>query len=264
MKVLVITDLEGTAGVVSFDEQAASNGLYHEQAKQLATEEVNAAVEGFLAAGADDILVFDGHGCGGLRYECLHAKAKLLHGRPLPPRAVLDDVTDAYDVIAMVGQHAMAGIERANQSHTQDHVRIEYYKLNGIFIGEIAQAALYYGAAGLPLIFLSGDVFACREAEEVAPGVTTVSVKQGVGVGSAISLSTEDARKKIRQGTYEAMERHRKHPCTPLIWKPPFVLEKKFFHASDADMAADHPLAERIDSRIVCYRSDKIRRIIYL
>ena len=155
--VFIVTDLEGTAGVVSFAEQSYPDGRYFDAAKRLATAEVNAAVEGLLAAGVEDILVWDGHGAGGLIFEELHEAVRLLHGRPMPPWSRLESVIRRYEAVAMIGQHAMAGTLTGNQNHTQNSRTVDYYKLNGRPIGEIAQVALYFGALGLPLIFLSGD-----------------------------------------------------------------------------------------------------------
>ncbi|HPP12798.1 MAG TPA: M55 family metallopeptidase, partial [bacterium] len=72
MKIAVITDLEGTAGVVDFETQTYPGARYFEEAKLLATEEVNAACEGAFQAGADEVLVVDGHGAGGLIPEKIH------------------------------------------------------------------------------------------------------------------------------------------------------------------------------------------------
>ena len=46
MKVFMVTDMEGVAGVVSFPKQSFPDGKYFEQAKKLETAEVNAAVDG--------------------------------------------------------------------------------------------------------------------------------------------------------------------------------------------------------------------------
>ena len=57
MKILMGTDVEGVAGVVSMPDQSRATGRYYEQTKRLATAEVNAAITGLLAAGAEDVLV---------------------------------------------------------------------------------------------------------------------------------------------------------------------------------------------------------------
>lgn len=263
MRVYVGTDIEGVAGVVSFTSQSYPDGKYYEHAKRLLTAEINAAVEGMLEKGVHDILVVDGHGPGGIVFEELHPEAKLLHGRPAAPRSVRDPIVEQYDVCIMLGQHSMAGNARGNLSHTQNSRSIESYTLNGVPIGEIAQFALYQGALGLPLIFLSGDDQACAEAEALISGITTTAVKTGLSRNSAISLSAQKAKTLIREGIMEAIKRHTSSPLAPLVWQPPFVLEKRYYHTDTADAAAAAPGAERIDELTVRLHSDSIRDIIY-
>lgn len=263
MKVFIGTDLEGVAGVVSFEKQAYPDGKYYEAAKKLLTAEINAAVDGLIEAGADDILVMDGHGPGAVSFEDLHRKAKLMHGRPLPPRTVMQGIIGEYDVCMMLGQHAMAGVKLGTLNHTQSSSSIDYYKLNGKPIGEIAQFALQQGGLGLPLIFLSGDDAACAEASELIPEITTVSVKRGVGRNSAISLSVEEARGRIRKGVVRAVEKYKGSSVPPLTIPGPYILEKRFFQTHFADMVEGNPMAERIDSQTVKYESENILDIIY-
>jgi D-amino peptidase len=158
----------------------------------------------------------------------------------------------------MVGQHAMAGTPDGNLNHTQNSRAIEYYQLNGRAIGEIAQFALTCGAVGVPLVFLSGDAAACREAEELIPSVTTAAVKQGIGRGTAISLSGPKARQLIRNRVRTAVESHTRTPIRPLVWEAPYVLDIRFF---TTDLADTHP-GERIDPRTVRQRAQDILEII--
>lgn len=263
MRAFVGTDLEGVAGVVSFTDQTYADAKYYERAKKLLTAEVNAAIEGLLEAGVEETLVMDGHGPGGILFEDLHPRAKLLHGRPLAPRARLQRVIAGYDICLMIGQHAMAGVMTSNQGHTQSSRTIDYIMLNGRKIGEIAQFALYYGALGLPLVFLSGEEAACEEATNLIPAIGTVAVQVGLGRTSAISLSAAQARNRIREGVQAAVERHRTEPIPPLVWEGPYVLEKRFFFTDIADAVASQPGAERVDSRTVRFRGDDILSIVY-
>jgi D-amino peptidase len=262
-KVYVGTDMEGCAGIVSFEDQSYADGRYHDRGMRIVTAEVNAAIEGMLAAGVEDVLVADGHGSGAIWWEDLHPAAELIHGRPNGPRSGRDAIVAEYEACVMIGQHAMAGIATSNQNHTQSSRTIDYYKLNGQLIGEIAQFALHQGSLGLPLIFLSGEEAACREAEELIPGIVTTSVKKGLSRGSAISVSASVAHQRIREGIREAVERQRKEPLPPFTIEGPYVLEKRFFHTHEADAAADQPGAERVDGQTVRYRSEDIREIIY-
>jgi D-amino peptidase len=260
----VITDLEGTAGVTSFEDEAYADARYLDRSRRLATAELNAAVAALVEAGVSDVLVWDGHGVGGLWYEDLHPAAQVLHGRPLAPFSVIDPIVDEYEVGLIVGQHARAGVRSSNMNHTQSSRQIDSITLNGRPIGEIAQSALYRGVAGMPFVFLSGEEAACREAEELIPGIVTASVKRGLSRGSAISASPARARALIHAGVAEAIERHRSRPIAPTVWAGPYVLEKRYFHTDAADTAGASPGAERVDDQTVRFRSDDdVRSVIY-
>src|SRR5919198_179089 len=66
MKVFIVSDMEGVAGVVRWQQTDGAEGdpAYHE-ARRLYTEEINAAVRGAKNAGATEIVVMDCHGAGG-------------------------------------------------------------------------------------------------------------------------------------------------------------------------------------------------------
>lgn len=263
MNVLIMTDLEGVSGVVSFQDQAYSDAKYYEQAKLLLTAEVNAAVEGLLEVDAEDILVVDGHGPGAMHFETLHPAAKLMHGRPVADRRSRIKYFKKYDVAMMIGQHAMAGVEDAGLNHTQNSRAIDYYKLNGKFIGEIAQFALYVGGLDIPMIFLSGDLAASREVKDLIPGITTAVVKESISRTYAISYAQAEAHRRIREGVKIAIQQQRKAPIAPLKWPAPYVLEKKFYFSHEADAYQNNPMYQRVDTRTVRLESDDILSIIY-
>ena len=50
MKVMIVTDLEGVAGVLDFENWCSIESPYYNKAKKLLTLETNAAIEGFFAA----------------------------------------------------------------------------------------------------------------------------------------------------------------------------------------------------------------------
>src|SRR5258707_15236404 len=60
MKVFVSSDMEGTAGVVDWD-QCVGDGPEAAAGRRLLLAEVNAAIEGALAGGATQIVVNDSH-----------------------------------------------------------------------------------------------------------------------------------------------------------------------------------------------------------
>ncbi len=94
--------------------------------------------------------------------------------------------------------------------------------------------------------------------------MTTVSVKQGFGPWFRPSrFSAQEARRLIRAGIRQAVDKHRANPIEPLVWPGPYVLEKRYFHTDTADAAASQPGVERVDSQTVRITSDNIRDVIY-
>src|SRR5207248_7195295 len=63
MRVHIISDMEGIAGIVHPHQTNAGKPQY-EEGRQLYTEEINAAVRGAKAGGATEIVVMDCHGAG--------------------------------------------------------------------------------------------------------------------------------------------------------------------------------------------------------
>ena len=51
MNIYIMTDLEGVAGVLDYDNWCTPESRYYETAKELLTLEVNAAIEGFFEGG---------------------------------------------------------------------------------------------------------------------------------------------------------------------------------------------------------------------
>ena len=84
MNVLISVDMEGISGVVTSDHTSSSHKEY-ERFRKLMTAEANAAIEGALAGGADQIVVNDSHGgMANILIEELSPAAELISGSPKP------------------------------------------------------------------------------------------------------------------------------------------------------------------------------------
>src|SRR5262245_7465095 len=63
MKVYISADIEGIAGITDWEEATKTHGTYGEFREEM-TNEVVAACEGAITAGATEILIKDAHGTG--------------------------------------------------------------------------------------------------------------------------------------------------------------------------------------------------------
>ena len=254
MKLYIMTDMEGCAGILNHDDWVLPTGRFYDAGREILTEETNAAVEGFLAGGATEILVNDAHGAGGIDPLRLHPAAQLLRGVPQPHWPWLLDKTFAG--IAWVGQHAKAGTDFSHITHTGWFDVIDL-SVNGLSIGEYGQLALCGMELGVPAIFAAGEQALCEEATALTPGVVTVAVKHGIlkdgldqltekeyraGKLSAIHLSPVVARQRIRAGAQAAAEKLCQSPATfryPVL-PPPYASHARR-RGGVADKVAEHP-----------------------
>lgn len=188
MKVYIMTDLEGVAGVINFDDYATPKGRYYELARELTTMEVNAAVEGLLEAGADEILVVDGHGYGAINPVLLHPEAKLLAGRPLGYPFGCDET---FDAALIIGQHAKSNTDGGHLCHTGSFA-CEDLLINGVSLGELGCNMLFASYFGVPTVMVNGDRAACEEALALVSNIEVAPVKVGIRRGSAKGLTAEE------------------------------------------------------------------------
>jgi len=257
----VFTDLEGVAGVDDWDPR---NRDYGPQAKgvaewsemqRLLTGEVNAAAEGLFAAGVEEILVVDGHGAGRtILVEELSPGVRIARGTDRP--SWLIGISPRYDALLQVGMHAMAGTPDACLAHTQS--RSYTYRINGREFGEMEQAALLAGELGIPWVFTSGDVHACREAEAWVPGMVTAPVKTGLSATCAIHLTPADARDLIRERVQEAVAKAGE--IAPLALEGPFVME---IEREEPWPAKIRPGAERVDAFTIRYTGERFWSVFH-
>ena len=239
MKIYIMTDLEGVAGVLDFENWCTPESRYYETAKELLTLEVNAAVEGFIEGGATEIIVADGHGYGGLDPSLLSPRAMLMRGWPEGYPLGLDT---SFEAIAWIGQHAKAGTEYAHLAHTASFHMLDY-AINGVSIGEFGQVALCAAELGVRPVFGSGDLAFTKEAEALFPGIETVVVKHGTTPGkgdtctaeeygsrncAAIHFPPERAREMIHEGAREAMNKARHAGHVQVDLQPPYEVAAKY------------------------------------
>ncbi|HUS06436.1 MAG TPA: M55 family metallopeptidase [Bryobacteraceae bacterium] len=202
-RILIVTDLEGAGGVNDPEEQLLPGQRRYLEARHILLGEVNAAVEGALAAGAGEIVIWDGHdGSRTLSVDEIHSQAKLIQGRPTPANYYLSE--KLYDGIMFIGQHAMAGAKNGVLAHSQSFA-MRRISINGTDVGEIGQLAAIAGYFGIPVIMLAGDQAACAEVQGLQPQAVTVAVKRLVGKGSTLSLSHTEAKRQIREAAQRAV-----------------------------------------------------------
>jgi len=227
MKVYMMTDIEGVAGVINSVDWVFPHSRYYEKGKEFLTKEVNAAIDGLFAAGAAEVVVQDGHGSGAINIELLDPRAKLQRGWDTSKGGAYPfGMNESFDVMVYIGQHPKAGTEYGHLCHT-GNMNVIDKSVNGISIGEFGEGVFLADVFHITPIFASGCLAFTKEAEALVPGIVTVAVKEGVMPGSgdecsaetyrlrnagAIHLHPQKARELIREGAYRALMKYKEDP----------------------------------------------------
>ncbi|MCS7180897.1 MAG: M55 family metallopeptidase, partial [bacterium] len=165
MKIYIATDLEGATGVFKFS-QTRERGPEFIEAMKLLMKDITAVCEGLKEAGVKEIYVLDGHD-GGNNFipELMIPEVRYITGYPRQGK-VFYGLDETFDGIILLGYHAMNGTPDGVLHHTQSSIYEMKYFYDGIERGEIYQSAVIAGHFNVPVILVTGDEAACREAKE--------------------------------------------------------------------------------------------------
>lgn len=256
MKVFIAIDLEGISGVVA-ERDVDRDGSAAVAARVNMAADLDAVVEGCLAAGAAEIVVCDAHDDGrNLDASGLPDGVTLVSGSPTP-YSMLQGLGRGYDGALFVGYHARAGTAAAVLEHTWNY-KIFSALFGDLEVGEFGFGALLAGYFAVPAVYVSGDDKTAVEAEALVPGITTTVVKTGVMRLSAELCPPNEARQRIRDDVERALTAVEKP--APLAWNGE-PLRLTFTRAEFCDLAAACPGARRIDGRTLELRGADFEEI---
>jgi D-amino peptidase len=258
VRVHVISDMEGVAGIVKWEQVDGGKPL-DEEGRRLYTEEINAAVRGAKAAGATEIVVMDCHGAGGgwtfnslipdeLDPDCEYVVQEEW-------TEYTEFLEEGCDAALFVGMHARAGTREGVMSHTISGRDFQNLWFNGTLVGETGINAALCGTWGCPVLLVTGDEASCAEARDLlGDGLTTVAVKRGLGAFSARIIPPRRARAMIEEGAKQALSDL--NAVAPYDPGRPAEIRIEYKNTTEADKLRFRPGVERVDDRTVVSRAD--------
>jgi D-amino peptidase len=204
MKVFVSSDMEGTAGIVDW-QQCVGDGPEAAAGRALLLAEVNAAIEGAVAGGASEIVVNDSHSTmRNLPPDALAGGASYISGSH-KPLYMMQGLDASFDAVLFVSYHGSVGAP-AGLSHTYSPRVVSEARLGGVVTGEAGINALVAAHYRVPVVLVTGDDCACAETAALIPGIHTAVVKEHVTRLAAHSLHPARARALIRETAQRAVE----------------------------------------------------------
>lgn len=203
MKLYLVADMEGIAGVVS-TTQTEGVSSYFDAARLQYTREIKAVCEAALSAGAEEIYVNDFHGNGiNLVPEMLPREVMVIRGN-FRPTSGYDLLDETFSGLILLGVHARTGSASAVIPHTYS-AKVSF-EIFGQPVGEFDILALLAGEKKVPTILISGDSKAIEQAGTNMPSAHTVITKYSTGAESALCVHPDRVSELLREETRRAVK----------------------------------------------------------
>jgi D-amino peptidase len=257
MRVFIVSDMEGVAGITKWDQVNGGKSLY-EEGRALYTEEINAAVRGARAAGATDIVVMDCHGAGGDWSFNSLLPERLDPGCEFVVQHEWTEYTgfleQGCDAALFIGMHAKAGTPNGLLSHTVSSSQWTNLSFNGVSVGESGINAALCGYWSCPVLLVTGDDAVCREARALlGDRLTTVAVKTSLGRYSARHVPPVRARQLIEEGASAALKDLK--AVAPYLPSSPVEITVEFVTPDHLEKYRFLPGVEIVESRTIVSRA---------
>lgn len=253
LKVFISADMEGVAGAVSA-EQLGPTGFEYQRTREWMTGEVLAAIEGARAAGATEIVVADAHGNGqNLLIERLPDDVRIIRSWPRP-LMMMQGIDSTFDAAIFLGYHSSTTNPNGVRAHTISSARLAGVYLNGTAMPEAGINAAIAGHFGVPVVMISGDDAAVREAQALIGPMEGAEVKQAISFHSASTMTPSAAQALIREKVQTGVQR--RNELRPYVMRAPISLDVTFKNYRPAEMLAYLPIVERRDAHTIRFTAN--------
>jgi D-amino peptidase len=251
LKIFISADMEGVTGVVT-GEQLSPTGFEYQRFREIMTQEVTAAVEAAFSAGATEIVVADSHGNGqNLLIEKLPKNITLVRAWPRPLQ-MMQGIDETFAGAIFLGYHAGTTNPTGVRAHTISSANLAEVKLNGVTVPEAGINAAIAGHFNVPVIMISGDDAAAKEATDLLGNIETAVVKWNYGFHSARTMMPEPAQDLIREKVKRAVGRISEFK--PYKLTMPIRLDVTFKNYRPAEVLSYLSIIERTDAHSIRFQ----------
>ena len=252
MKIFISADMEGITGVVT-GEQLTPTGFEYQRFREIMTQEVNAAIDAAFAAGATEIVVADSHGNGqNLLIEKLPKRVTLVRAWPRPLQ-MMQGIDETFAGAIFIGYHSGTHNPHGVRAHTLSSANLANVKLNGVDVPEAGINAAIAGHFNVPVIMISGDYAAVKEATDLLGSIEGAVVKWNYGFHSARTIMPEAAQDLIRDKVRKAISRI--GDFKPYKLTTPIRLDVQFKNYRPAEVLSYLSIVERTDAHSIRFEA---------
>jgi len=253
MRVFISVDMEGITGVTTGSHTSSTESDY-QRFRRLMTQDVNAAIEGAIEAGATGVVVNDSHGpMTNVLIEELHVEAKLISGNK-KHLGMMEGIGHEFGVAFLIGYHDREGSPDGVLNHSFMGGTVLEIRCNGEPVGEAGVNAGIAGHFDVPMGLVTGDNIVCADAARRFPGVETAVVKEAISRASACSLTPIKSHILIRERARAAVQKA--GALAPYRVATPVTFEVDFKSTANAYACDVFPQLKRIGPRTISFSAD--------
>lgn len=257
-KLFISADIEGTAGIVHWEETEYGKKDYDYFRTQM-SREVAAACEGALDAGFEDILIKDAHDGGrNIIPTMLPEAARIFRSTAKHPYSMMAGLDASFDGVVFTGYHSAAETPFNPLSHTMTG-GLNHVLINGDLCSELMLNSLTASMLGIPVYCVTGDQGLCDWIQHVNPNIHVVPVCEGHGTGS-ISIHPYVAVRRIKETVAKSLAQPKEACRYPM--PEHFVLEINYKQHFDARHASWYPGCVQTGVRTVRFEADNYMDVL--
>lgn len=245
--ILISADMEGITGVTHPEDVEPGHPRW-QFCRTLMASDINAAIDGFFAAGAERVVVNEAHASKrNVPLDLLDERASLIIGTH-KRLGMMEGIDSGIDGVAFIGYHTGAG-RQGVLSHTYIASLLLEARINGEPASEGRMNALLANELGVPVVLFTGDDLACAEARGWAPACECVQVKRCVDRYTAECLPPARTSALIRA----AAERSLGQSTAVAAPEAPFTYEVTFDATHAVNATTTIPGVEQTGERTVSF-----------
>ena len=235
-KLYISADIEGIWGNGAF-AHTVKNGSEYEEYRTHMIAEVNLLIDKLFTAGAEEIVVNDGHGTmDNLSASRLDPRACLVVSNgAYKEYGMMEGLDSSFDGVCFIGYHCRSNTHGV-MAHTIWGSLVRSISVNGEELGESGINARLAWEYGVPVVLVSGDDLLKEQLkEELHMPFAYVETKKGISSQCALSCSWQ-----MLEERYERAVSSMEALCvqSPAVIKKPYTVDITFHQERNADFVS--------------------------
>ena len=267
MKIYVSCDIEGLAGIATFDMEKEDTVLFRE----LYHQHVAWLIEGIQKSAKNEqiteITIADSHSRGlNLAYARLaemDERISLVSGFPRMDY-MMSGLDSSYDVVFFLGYHAGIGKQKGNMDHGYCASVAYDLKINDLAMNETTINAAYARELGVPVGLIIGESGLEEQLfqEKMMPEVPFVSTKESLGRYAIKNRPMQQVREAIVATTSQVLTSFALSELPRYALQTPATVKLQCVTTAQADRIEMLPMIKRIDGRTVSFVGETMKDVM--